>query len=463
MSTQHRAKKRSQTPTRTITVNPNLLYAERTIWSQRFKAWKRYETQKPRLPREEDETQRWVDQSVNCPRSFNGFTGKHNYALFQTLENYLRAFESSKQVPDTLIIHGPSGSGKTSIAKVYVDNLLDEHGLTTSQSSRWVSFMDANKFLKDFNPLWNRINRFADPPLEKFLLCKYRLLVIDNADKIPPSNQQTLKKIMENYGEKLRYIFICHKPKSMVGYILSRSTSIKTKAIGEKDALIVVLSILNRSHVGYNRQGIHSVFKLNTDNSLSNIIDLIQKVFVKEQFVSAENVDKVLGKPVELPTVSAAQAILPLDRCSICTLVPPCKHITQDKLNANGLLRRKELPRYKDGAMTCPEFARKGFCTMFNRTGSCALDHPKSIHKILSETKRCAQCTIPWPCNHCAYSRDRDRLLELMNELEKRLVRFRQINVPDPPLSLIGHLVCTILPLNLALLQYLLVVNVLRE
>ena len=52
----------------------------------------------------------------------------------------------------------------------------------------------------------------------------------------------------------------------------------------------------------------------------------------------------------------------------------------------------------------------------------------------------CAQCTIPWPCNHCSYTVDRNSLLSTLAELQARIVRIRQINVPDPPLSMVRHL-----------------------
>lgn len=91
----------------------------------------------------------------------------------------------------------------------------------------------------------------------------YRLLIIDNFDSIPPSNQQFLKKIMEQFLSTLKYIFVCNEPKlCMIQYIYTKSTNVKTKVTNELDALQILLTICYQNQIGYNLSGIQMIFKV---------------------------------------------------------------------------------------------------------------------------------------------------------------------------------------------------------
>src|SRR5690349_16412186 len=120
-----------------IIINLNLLYAERTIWSQRFKGWTRYRVKKPRLPNTEDSSLKWIEKSENCPTSFSSFIGNHNEKIIQSVAHTLSVFGLSKSLPEVLTIYGPSGSGKSAILKVISKNLIDELNLSNNQASKW--------------------------------------------------------------------------------------------------------------------------------------------------------------------------------------------------------------------------------------------------------------------------------------------------------------------------------------
>ena len=431
-----------------VNVNVNLLYSENNIWSQRYKLWNRYQVRKPRLPNEHYKSVRLVSNPDNCPKTFNTFVGKHNTAIFLSLKEILDKFEKIKIFPDILTIHGPSGSGKSAIAKVFMNDLIDTCNFKAiQQNDRFCLFLDASLYKKDLALFWSRVTSFAEPPLDKFLVTKYRLLVVDNFDSIPPSSQQILKRIIEAYSTTLKYIFICPDPKiSMTNFVLSKSTNVRTRSINEKDALQVVLMVCNMHKIGYEREGIKTIFSLYPNRSLSKMIDLIEEVFLQRYYVSRENVMRItMGKATDsndLPLITQHRAMEPFAKCPACTLTPPCQHISIEDLVQQGIARRKELPRYKVGSMSCPTFVRHGYCTMYNTCGHCSLDHPKNIHVIKKFQVRCPQCSITWPCNHCDFTKYRRAMLSLIEELQARMGRIRAINVPEPSAALTRHLVC---------------------
>lgn len=429
-----------------VNINLKLLYSENNIWSQRYRAWYRYQIRKPRLPNQFYKENRLIDMPDNCPQSFNTFVGKHNTSIFQALQEILEKFEKIKLFPDVLTIYGPSGSGKSAIGKVFVNDLIDIQKYKPAQAEKWCLCLDAKTFKKDLSSFWSKVTTFAEAPMDKLLVTKYRMLVVDNFDSIPPSSQQTLKKIMEAYSNTMKYIFICPDPKTcMTGFVLNKSTNLRTRSINERDALQVVLMICNNHKIGFEREAIKAIFALHPNRSLSKIVDLVQDVFLKLFYVSRENVMKfTIGKATDtsdLPVFTQHRAVEPYERCELCTLVPPCQHVSIEELIRRGVARRKELPRYKTGSMACPGFVRYGYCAVFNKTGRCSLDHPKNLHVIKKFAVRCPQCSIVWPCNHCDFTKYRVSMQALIDELHTRIGRIRSINVPEPPISLIRHLV----------------------
>ena len=358
------------------------------------------------------------------------------------------SFGVEKKLPDVIVINGPSGSGKSAITSVFMTMLVDEQNLTPPQAERWLLPLDALDYAKDFHVMWTKISKFVESPIEfiKAVTCTFRVCVIDNMQVVPPSSQMFLKKVMDICGigqgkPKLKFIFVCNNPKvELIGYIQTKALMFRTRVIAEKECLLTLMFMCFRMSIGYEREGLKEVFNISKEYSLSSMMDLMQKVFVATHYISAANVLRVSGVKRELQAIPPIRAMEPLERCKVCTLYPPCNHTTYDDLVDQGTTRRAELPRYRYGSMTCPTFQQHGFCPIFNKYGHCSLDHPKNLHKVLPAKRFCAQCTIPWPCGHCAYTVDRNSLLATIAELQARIVRVRQINVPEPPLSMVRHL-----------------------
>lgn len=102
----------------TISINPELIYAEREIWSPQYSLWSRYAVRMPRLPEPDEARRRWVEARENSPHSFQSYVGTHNQDYFATLNNYVDLLDQSKFLPETLVITGPAGSGKSSSVRI---------------------------------------------------------------------------------------------------------------------------------------------------------------------------------------------------------------------------------------------------------------------------------------------------------------------------------------------------------
>jgi len=160
----------------------------------------------------------------------------------------------------------------------------------------------------------------------------FKIAVVDNIDLVPSAAQMELKKAMIEGTGIMKYILICHKPGNLIGFIRSQAAYFKTAPIAEADALTVVLTALSKMRVGYDRDGIQELFRLFPDLRMSNIFDSLQRTFWKYHYISVENLRKSGDGATEKPEIDSSSALQPFQRCSICTLFPPCKHFSVEKM-----------------------------------------------------------------------------------------------------------------------------------
>lgn len=291
----------------------------------------------------------------------------------------------------------------------------------------------------DFNALWQLLTKFLTTDLDKSVRVNYRFIILDNADFIPPSQQQSLKRLMEEYVSSVKFILVTVEANKIISAIQSRAVPVRTKSISESDALLVILSILYRNSIGFDRDGLQAVFEeCKPGFSTSKILEFCQDLFNEYQYISVDNVNAHVGKVVK-NEVSTLAVLQPLQRCDICTLIPPCKHYDNQILLENAKVRRRTLPRYK-GGMTCPEFLRYGHCSFFNENGHCSLDHPRNIHVLRDIQLRCPSCTIPWPCGHCLFMPNRTKIQTILTDIRRRIGLCKQLIAPDPPVALTKHI-----------------------
>lgn len=414
-----------------------LTYAESNYWSQRHLNWIVYQVSKPRLPNNFDSELKWITKYI--PKYLHKFIGNHNREIISSLRTIGDGFDLQQTLPSYMIISGPSGSGKTAIMTAFLSERQMAMGFDNTKIDGFLLKIDgSNRGLK-FDKI---INSFYEQDLIPNLKVTFRVLVFDNADSILPSVQQSMKPLLESLEPTLRYIFICRDASKLVGFIQAKGTFFRTKSISERDAITVALSVCKGEDVGYEREGIQALFDMHTDNSTSDIVNSIQETFQRFHFISKENIRKlatIKGIVQRSPEVLAYVAIQPLPRCPICTLVPPCSHKSLAVMCAEGRARRHALPKHV-GSIECPEFVRFGRCSVFNKAGKCSLHHPPKAHVVVDVPVRCPQCSLVWPCQHCAFSASRNAVLSLLIDIRQRLQQLKKLSGPKAPMSTVAVL-----------------------
>lgn len=281
---------------------------------------------------------------------------------------------------------------------------------------------------------------------------------------------------MEKFSETAKFFIISGSIKGVIGAIQSSAQCIKSNQIKENDCLKILLNFCKKHDIGHEREGMILLLKIYPKRSLTDLFDLIQEVFTRRYFISYENIMRIMkereiiaketekefklknmklskalrkieeGKkvkssaevPKDIPEISYLCVIQPIKRCGICTLLPPCSHISEDNLRDSSVELRGKLP-VDDSVGNCLEFIRYGKCSSYNTFERCKYNHPNNVHKIKNPVVRCTICTLIWPCNICPYSINRRSLIKCLESAQLKLSNIINLCSPEPSFSLTQH------------------------
>lgn len=404
------------------------VFAEREVWSPRHRFWSTFRVCRPRLPSEHDSSVSFNELAM--PTYLSGFIGSHLNDTLKDLRSYREMFETEKNLPYAILLHG--STGKSSIVHAFRAELQELY-----LKPSWVLQIDVLKHLDQIPALIAQIHSFVSREIKSKYALPYRIVILNHLDEMSPSEQQNLKKTMDAHESTSRYILIAREKAKIIESIRNKCELHRVQPISTKDAIEVVLKFCFKQNIGYEMDGIKELFqRSNAENKkvhLREMFRLLQECFLKRHYLSAENIQIIAEAAKEPVLIPMAKSRM---RCSICTLYPPCKHISETEVIASNVTHRKNLPRNPTAAI-CISYRNSGYCSSFDMRGRCWFAHPLNLHKLTPPTERCAQCTIPWVCNHCAFNISRQALQSALDELSKRLVRMKVLLLPDPPTNVV--------------------------
>ena len=409
---------------------PQEVFAEREVWSPRHRLWvsTTLRVTRPRLPSEHDASVAFNELAM--PGFLSDFIGSHLNPTLKALRSYREMFETERHLPYAILLHG--STGKSSILHAFRAELQELHAKPS-----WVLQIDVLKHLDQISAFISQIHNFVSKEIKSKFALPYRVVILNHLDEMSPSEQQNLKKTMDAHESSSRFFFIAREKAKVIESIRNKCESHRVLPISTKDAIEVILRFCFKHSIGYELDGIKELFlRSNAENKkihLRETFRLLQECFLKRHFLSAENIKFITGASKEPMLIPIAKSRL---RCNVCTLYPPCKHISESEVIASNRSHRKNLPRNPSAAI-CISYRNSGYCSSFDIRGRCWFAHPLNLHKLTPPIERCKQCTIPWVCGHCSFNIARQSLQSTLDELSKRLVRMKVMLLPDPPTSVI--------------------------
>lgn len=131
---------------------------------------------------------------------------------------------SEKSIPH-LLLKGHRGTGKTSLAYLLKDLLgIDDTDFLVLNASDENSVDTIRTKVKNF--------------ISTFALGDFKIVFLDEADRLTPAAQDTLKSMMEEYSDNARFILTCNKPHKIIPELSdSRVQNIEYKVL-DKDQML---------------------------------------------------------------------------------------------------------------------------------------------------------------------------------------------------------------------------------
>lgn len=146
------------------------------------------------------------------------------------------AIVESKQIPH-LLLCGIRGSGKTTLARILTEQCgIDEMDVLTINAS-------ADRGIDTFR---NDVRSFASTiPVNS----PYKVIHLEEADQITPDAQKSLKSLMEDEAENVRFIFTCNQVAKIIPELRSRLQEHAFTAPKRDDAILRAAQILKAEGV----------------------------------------------------------------------------------------------------------------------------------------------------------------------------------------------------------------------
>lgn len=139
-----------------------------------------------------------------------------------------------------LLFSGSVGIGKTTAALLLLNNLDCDKLIINASDERGIDVIRG------------KITNFAQTAGFK----KLKVVLLEEADKLTPDAQDTLRFVTEQYSKSTRFIITCNYPEMLSDALKSRFRSISLVPPSKKDVAIHIFSILDKENVKYTRTDI---------------------------------------------------------------------------------------------------------------------------------------------------------------------------------------------------------------
>lgn len=203
----------------------------------------------------------------------------------------LQGYAKTGNMPH-LLFAGPAGTGKTTAALAlardiygdeYHSNLLelnasDERGIDVVRGK-----------IKDFA---------RSVPLSNV---PFKLIFLDESDALTPEAQQALRRTMELYSSRTRFILSCNWSSKIIEPIQSRCALFRFRPLSKEEVSQMLEHIAKEEKLKINNGGIDSLIEV-SEGDMRKAVNILQSVSLLTKDVSAESVYKVAAaaKPKEI-------------------------------------------------------------------------------------------------------------------------------------------------------------------
>lgn len=211
-----------------------------------------------------------------------------------------------------LIISGPSGVGKSCsikcLIKEFLGSIYEDAVLELNGSED-----------RGINIIRGTIKLFAQKKLslkEGF----YKVIILDEADSLTPGSQQALRRIIENFSNTTRFIFICNNLNKIIEPLHSRSTMLYFKKLNNKNLWNMIYKICLKENIKYSKGGLDYI-TLISDGDMRQAIENLQNTYYCFKVIYKKNINEICNIPLKIRLKNVITYCKQKEYISLCKLL----------------------------------------------------------------------------------------------------------------------------------------------
>jgi len=195
------------------------------------------------------------------------------------ISNVLKESIQTGNLPHT-IFHGSPGTGKTSTIRAFTRMVFPKN------MNEYVLELNASDE-RCINTVRLKIKAFSKRATTFKSTCKFKIVILDEADTMTPDAQSALRRIMEDYSHSTRFCLICNYISKIMSPLLSRCSTFRFSDIPAHVMVTRLRYIATHENVDIRNSTLMRISELSKGDMRRGIFNL--------QMVSTLNMDKEIS------------------------------------------------------------------------------------------------------------------------------------------------------------------------
>lgn len=183
-------------------------------------------------------------------------------------------------LPD-MILTGEPSTGKTSTALFLANKLFNENNILELNASDD----------RGLTVIMNTIQPFC-----KKKTIEQKLIILDEADSITTKAQQILANLMDEYKNKVKFIYICNEHHKINEVIQTRCIIINFPKLVKKNLVKKLIDICKKEDVNYTNEGIEKLC-FYSSYDIRQCLNNIECIKYNGNIINNEIVNNIIDKP----------------------------------------------------------------------------------------------------------------------------------------------------------------------